>query len=534
MKFVNIRHIVKVLDLEMNRIDDSFLQSIKEALQDYFTKNTLLQISGYNFHSEDLYFILDQLKNKKYRVFHEWIEQDAALSNYLLSSGENAIISSSDINILKEHQLFDEYQQFLAPFLGPIFKEQINRLIKNKNFEVLKIHLNFCTLIPQSNRIEIQRPINGFVNQQLKQLMENDELHFENDFDLVFSTQFVQVLNQLDNTFYSTLIAYVDNAKEIVNAKKLNASQLYRIKTTLLHIKLTSKHKEQVVAFCQSDTFQFKNTFLSSIGGWIKSPVFLIGVGVILFLLFIFNWEQHKNQKQEHVKVSAGIDSLSNNELDLVDSLFGYKTDSIEQDEDNIQSSALPDYIITADLNTLKNEKAKALYSNLITDYQIQKDNGFLGNCNPTKKSLFHTPLYSTVQSFPVLSSNHFTINNKSPEELYVLVFQPEKNGKVYGTLIAPGRNLEINLKKEDRIIFYSGQQMNHFNAMRRESNGYGTIDNAKRISKDFDYHFCSQDIYNFQQLNRIYKVTSTKGTIIFSKLSNGGYNVKSDVLELR
>lgn len=184
-------------------------------------------------------------------------------------------------------------------------------------------------------------------------------------------------------------------------------------------------------------------------------------------------------------------------------------------------------------MNNIKNTKAKTLYSSLITDYQIQKEKGLFGDCGETKKYLFKTSLYSAVQSFSVFSSTNHRIENKSSEELYILVFEPEKNGNVYGELIAPGRTLEVVIKKGEGIIFYSGQQMNHFNAMRREDNGYGTIDNAKRVSKDFNYHFCSQNIYNFQQLNRIYEVIEIKGTTVFSGLPNGGYEVKSKALKL-
>ena len=75
---------------------------------------------------------------------------------------------------------------------------------------------------------------------------------------------------------------------------------------------------------------------------------------------------------------------------------------------------------------------------------------------------------------------------------------------------------------------------MNHFKTMRRENNGYGNIDDSKRVDKAFNYHFCFQNIYNFQQLNRIYEVNETKGNITFENLPNGEYRVKSESLELK
>lgn len=533
MRFVNIRHITQALELKADRIDDSFIQTVKDALHRYFTENTFLQISGYNFRDDELIFILDQLKNKKYRIFHEWVEQDTALLNYLISSGEIVAPLSSNINLLKEHQLFDEYQQFLSPYLAPLLKEQIPGLISNHNFIALKSHLNFCPLLPTSKRIELQQPIDIFVNNQLKQLVTSKDPQFKSHFDWVYSTPLVLVLNQLDNSFYSTLIAYVDTAKLIVSKNKLSAQQLNKIKSTLLQINLTPKHQEQVVIFCQSESFHYKTTFLSSVIIWVKSPIFIIAIVVALFLIVLFNWNSNKAPNLQHTKTSSGIDSLTDNELDQVDSLFGFKTDSMIQDGDNIQSSAPPEYILTADLNTIKNKKAKALYSSFILDYQIQKENGLYGNCTTTKKSLFQASLYSGVESFSAIPSTNHTIKNESDEEVYVLVFEPYKNGKIYGALIAPERSIKIYLKKEESVIFYSGQQMNQFNTMKSENNGYGTIDDAKRVNKGFDYHFCLQDIYNFQQLNRIYKVVSIKGITVFKALSNGGYIVKSNAIEV-
>lgn len=534
MRFINVRHISKALEVEVNRIDKSFLQKIKVAIHQYFTENKFIQVSDYKYSLEELTLTFNQLENDKYRVFHEWVAQDFALSNYLISGGKIVQNSSTDINILKKHQLFDEYQQFLSLYLDSILKEHINDLLQSKNWEALRSHLNFCQLIPQSQRAEIQQPINVFIKHQLEQLITPDEVHFQDHFEFTFSTPFILVLNQLDSSFYSTLITYIDTAKLIVNQNKLNAEQLYKIKTCLLQIKLTSKHKEQVDVFCQSEFFQFKNNFTTSVFGWVKSPVFIIGFIVLIFLLILFNWTKEKDPKQQLVKTTSGIDSLTDSELDQVDSLFGFKTDSINKGSDNYQSATPPQFILTADLNGIKNTKAKVLYSSLVEDYQIQNENGLYGNCKVTQKSLFQTSLYSTVQPFPILSSANHTIENKSAIELYVLVFEPENDGEVFGSLIAPGRTLKINLKKGEGVIFYSGQQMNHFNAMRQENNGYGNIDDAKKVNKNFNYHFCLQDIYNFEQLNRIYEVLAMKGSIEFEGLSNGGYKVKSKVLKLR
>src|SRR5690554_1036055 len=220
-------------------------------------------------------------------------------------------------------------------------------------------------------------------------------------------------------------------------------------------------------------------------------------------------------------KQTTGIDGLNSDELHEVDTMLGFKQDSTPQKDENLPHYSSPKYVLTANWESIENTIVNELYANMIVDYNIQNEQGLFYECRETKKELYGKPLYLNIKAFSSFSSPKQTISNKTSEDLYVLVFEPKKNGKAYGELIAPGRSSRVHLNKGNQLIFYSGQQMNVFNPMRTESNGYGNVEDARKISKRFVYHFCGQNIYHFQQLNKIYEVEKV-GDVEFEEAGNG------------
>jgi len=69
---------------------------------------------------------------------------------------------------------------------------------------------------------------------------------------------------------------------------------------------------------------------------------------------------------------------------------------------------------------------------------------------------------------------------------------------------------------------------------MQTKNGGYGNIDDAKKISKGFDHHFCSISVIDFQQFNIIYTVGDVNGEIVFKEMGNGGFEVSGDGVEAR
>ena len=520
MKFINAIRLAAFFELDYSHVDDELVAQLRELINSHFAHEEHLNILGDRFVLQELTLILDQLKEDKIKVFHGWIEQDVLLAEYLISNG-NKVVPNKELVLPDEHQLFKAYQVFVSTYLLPILTQKIRKAIEERDVGGIAVHLKFAPLLLKKKRIEIQGPVSQFLNQRLGQLKvsQNDDL--KRLVHEVFSYSFVEVLNALDEEYYSDAIAYIDTAKLLVLNTTLSSSQLNTIKTAISNVSLNNNHRKQVLTFVQSEAFSVHTKHpRTTFGNMIRSPLFFITL-IIVIINFLFFFPSSNSIVEQDLEETTGLDGLSADELKVVDTMLGFQQDSVPLVSEKLPSAIPPKYILTANWESIENSLAKEIYSSMIADYEIQKSLNLMGNCSETKTQLYGKSLYSGVASFSDFTRfNHEVINN-SNEDLYVLLFEPSKNGKVYGELIASGRTSKVYLKKGDQMIFYSGKQMNSFHPMRRENNGYGTVDDAQKISSNFKYHFCNQSIYHFQQLNSIHTV-DTLGDVIFEDVSNG------------
>jgi hypothetical protein len=521
MKFISVRRLAAFFKLELSSIDDELIDKTRSSVNQYFSSNDLLNAFGQDFKLQELLFILDQLKEEKVRVFHGWIEQDSVLSAYLFSNGEKLLLQE-EVILPKDHQLFSAYQVFVSSYLAPVLLQKTTTSINSADLEGLGNHLKLSPLLPKEKCIEIQQPVSSYLRQLLAQLKVSQDVDLQNQFQLIFSFEFVQVLNELDENFYSDAIAFIDTAKLVVQRNELSPLVLDKIKSAISSVKLNNKHHEQVLAFCNSAAFIVqRNKPKSTLNNFVRSPLFFVALIAIVINFIFFYPLESATKANQHIKETSGIDGLSAEELNEVDTLLGFKQDSTLLESEKLPNAIRPKYILTAQWENIENTLAREIYSSMIADFEIQRDHGTFYNCADTKKERYGKPLYPNVKAFSNFSLKNHKISNKSSQDVYVLLFNPEKNGKVHGELIASGRSTKVYLKKGNQLIFYSGKQMNSFNAMRRENNGYGNVEEAKKIEKVFDYHFCGQDVYNFQQLNRIYEVEEV-GDVVFDEVGNG------------
>lgn len=521
MKFVSVRRLAAFFKLEISRIDDELIDGLRKSIDQHFAANDMLQVFEQDFTLHELIFILDQLKDEKVRVFHGWIERDSALAEYLFSSGKiNA--PTEQIILSNEHQLFGGYQVFLSSYLTPIFTAKIEQSIAENDLDALGRHLKFSPLLPEKKRIEIQQPASSYLRKLLAQLKVSQVESLPAQLGLIYSYSFVEVLNALDENFYSDAIAYVDTAKLVVQNNELSPLILSEIKFSISRVRLNKKHSEQVLAFCKSDVFTARQkTPQSRLNAMVRSPLFFVAVIAIAINIFFFYPSEKSSKANSPKKGTTGIDGLSADELSAVDTMLGFKQDSIPLKIEKLPNAIPPKYVLTANWEDIKNTTARAIYSSMIADFDIQKEQGWFYSCRETKKELYGQSLYPNVEPFSSFTSTHQKISNTTQDDVYVLLFAPEKDGKAYGELIAAGRSAKVHLKKGDQLIFYSGKQMNAFNAMRRENNGYGNVENAKKIDTNFTFHFCGQNVYHFQQLNKMYVVDKV-GDVVFEEVGKG------------
>src|SRR5690554_6496679 len=177
MKFISVRRLAAALKLEFFRIDDEFIERLRKTIDQYFQESEFFTAFGQFFNQNELFFVLNQLKDEANRVFHDWIEEDHVLAEYLFSRGE-VITPNEEIVLSKEEELFSSYQDFLSDYLAPILEKKTALAIKSGDLEELRNHLKFSPLLPEEKRIEIQQAVSKYLGQLLAQLKVSQGVDF--------------------------------------------------------------------------------------------------------------------------------------------------------------------------------------------------------------------------------------------------------------------------------------------------------------------------------------------------------------------
>ncbi len=311
MKFISVRRLAAALKLEFFRIDDEFIERLRKTIDQYFQESEFFTAFGQVFNQNELVFVLNQLKDEANRVFHDWIEEDHVLAEYLFSRGE-VITPNEEIVLSKEDELFSAYQDFLSDYLAPILEKKTALAIKSGDLEELGNHLKFSPLLPEEKRIEIQQAVSKYLGQLLAQLKVSQGVDLQNQLKTIFSYEFVNVLNELDKYFYKDSIIYFDTARLIVQKIDLSPLILDEIKTTLSSLKLNKEDHQNAINFIKSDVFSARiKEPRSTINEMVRSPFFFVAVAVVL-INFIYFYPRKNENAKEVVKENVIEDSAMN------------------------------------------------------------------------------------------------------------------------------------------------------------------------------------------------------------------------------
>jgi hypothetical protein len=214
------------------------------------------------------------------------------------------------------------------------------------------------------------------------------------------------------------------------------------------------------------------------------------------------------------------------------DSLLAYNEDSVLfETEDMKVPAALPDFILSDNSSEIKNTIVVKLYESMLNDYEIQQNMGGT-NCNPLKNESLTDFKFDNISDIQTEFSNHEFIN-ESKEDCYILIFDNKKDGDVFGKFLSAGSKIELKIVKNWRVIFYTGKEFTKFNPLKASNNGYGSLENAKKIDKSFTTHFCEMNYSNFRVLSKIYHVASIGEKTRLITNSSGALEIDSQSIKV-
>jgi hypothetical protein len=535
VKFVYYRSLASCFDLSIEKLDDEALNELRNKAELFFKSNEALKCDNQSLSMTDVFAIIDSLKSASTIVFHDWIKSDKAISIFLRAN-EKELDFQETVSNQKYvgHALEKQFYSFLTPYLRPIIEKEITELIGREDFEKLRFYLQFSIFIEESKKIEAQQAVDRHLRSTFSRILSrfnesNEELNSE-EMKLLTSLELVDLLNILDKQFYALRVKYVDTVKRLLVHPDIEPAAYKGLSRAVNSVELNNSHKPQVESFLQQGKSKVYKTQKTSYfnKGLLRNPLTYLGfVVIIILVVLIFPFDFKQKEKPSNQKIS-GIDSLSQEELKTTDSLLGFKNDSaLFQTNDMIVPEALPDYILSDNSGDIQNKTIVGLYESMLKDYEIQQNN-YAGNCDPLQGEKLEAFNYDEVGNIQKQNLNH-KVFNESNQDCYMMIFENKPGGSALGVFLAAGDSVKIKAVKNWRVIFYTGKDFTKFNPLKTSNNGYGNLEDAKKIDKTFTAHFCKMNYSNFRVLSKIYNISSVGNTTRLINNSSGALEVQSE-----
>lgn len=548
MKFAYYRSLANCFDVSIEKLDNDSLSHLRDKAEDYFKSNDSLRCEKQTLSMTEVFALIDSLKNAPAIVFHDWIKSDKALSIILQSNEENLNFQETINNQkYKGHALEKQFYSFLTPFLYSFLEKEISESFAGKDFEKLRFYLQYSDFIEESKKIALQQEVDRQLRSMFSDLISDfrkDDLGELNtspkkeaeawkrnskEIKLLASLDLVDILNLLDKQFYALRVSYIDTVKDILVQPNIEPTTFKMLSRAIRSVKLNNSHKSQVDSFLNHGKVKFYQKQRTTVfnKALLRNPLIYLGfIVVIILILLVFPFDFKNTEPPKNEKIS-GLDSLSQDEVKKTDSLLAFKEDSVLfQTEDMPVPVALPDFILSDNTNDIKNASVVKLYESMLADYEIQQNNGGT-NCDPLEGSSLKGFNYNNVDDIQLQFANHKFINESS-DDCYLLFFENKEDGNIFGELVPAGGSKELKIVKNWRVIFYTGKEFTTFNPLKISNNGYGNLEDAKKIDKSFTTHFCEMNYSNFRILSKIYHVETIGKTTRLVNNSGGSLEIQS------
>lgn len=533
MKFIPIRHILSEFQINVDRINLAVLPEIIAQLKT-LDSNKVVSIAGNDFTINEIIAQISQINNENEFVFQDWVLQQKELFNLISLGNFNDQIKA---NIYKGHVLESDFKTYLTGFLFPILSNKIasDRISTNIIAQVLA----FTDFLSTNQKGIIQNKCSVILKNSFKKFKTNlHSIHSKGELvkliNFFITTELIDCLNLLDKIYYSTRIDFIQIIKDIVCHKDCDVFVISTFKSKLAQLKLNPEHMNEMNGFMEI-TYQNKKKILVSSGRsrsilkymWVLIVVILLGLS-----LFMINNNQYKDDKN-NIIVHNGLDSLKTDEIANLDTLLGLNT---TQNDILIEPpiNDNPDLVFSTNSQNIINELIVQLRNDMRTDYNIQNNLLINDSCASLHLTDCKNFIYPGITLMDEVTNRVHQVKNESAYDCYLIVFDNQLNGKVYGKFIPNGGKIDIAVKPNYYAFFYLGKELTTFNPALNGNNGYGNLAEAQKISRDFSTHYCELDYNTLLLLNRNYKLKNESGQTIIKGDFDAGIHIDSKVFELQ
>ena len=538
MRFIDLRRVAKALGIQMASNDLDGLTILVERLKEMNPEGPVT-LQGVNYTVREIIEACARIQHNNELIFQDWISTDPVfyplLTEHKLTSG------TPSEKRFKGHFLEEAFYGYFSAYLFPILQKKIPVQMESQRFDEVAFSMEMTRYLITSDRLIIHRQFSALVahflqkkTEEIAGIVQNDELLRSLQF--IRKKGFIDAINELDKSFYSTRIEFVKWVNDAIQHPQCDVLVLRSIRSSLLELALNPAQHEELNGFLDQAFLSRKSAIgkITIRKDVLKSRFLWGGIALLGLVIFLFVYLSGPEIKNGTPRLNSGLDSLNADQINNVDTLLGLNlTDPdvvLEEDVDDVQ----PDLRFSFPSQVCNNDAVKQLHGSMVTDYNQQRDLMLDTECNPIPLGEFKSFIYEGMSSTDQISGPYHQFKNFSSYDVFVVMYENEADGAYFGKLIPSGGKVNIGLKTDHSVFFYIGKELTKFNPAKSENKGYGSIDEAKKVAKYFNAHFCEVEYTTLMTLNKIFTVknnTGTGGTTVLKGDYYDGFSVESAVL---
>jgi len=538
MRFIDLRRVAKALGIQMASNDLGGLNVLVKRLKGM---NPIEPISfeGLNYTVVEIIEVCARIQHNNELIFQDWISSDPVF--YPLLTEDKIISRIPSEKRFKGHFLEEAFYGYLSAYLFPVLQKKLPDLMDAQRFEDVAFIMKMTHYLTASDRLIMHRQLSGLIahflknkSKEIASIIQSDELLRSLQF--IRKKGFIDAINELDKSFYSTRIEFVKWVNDAIQHPQCDVLVLRSIRLSLLELALNPAQHEELNGFLDQAFLSRKSAIGKvAIGEELVKSRFLWGsIALLGLVIFLFVYVSGPEIKNGTPRLNSGLDSLNADQINNVDTLLGLNlTDPdvvLEEDVEDVQ----PDLRFSFPSKVFNNDAVKQLHGSMVTDYNQQQDLMLDTECKPVPMGEFKSFIYEGMSSTDEISGPYHQFKNFSSYDVFVVVYENEADGAYFGKIIPSGGKVNIGLKTNHSVFFYIGKELTKFNPAKSENKGYGSIDEAKKVGKYFNAHFCEVEYTTLITLNKIFTVknnTVTGGTTVLKGDYYDGFSVESAVL---
>lgn len=448
----------------------------------------------------ELEHFIQTLKNPENIVFYGWVSYNSDLLNIL--SGKGKVDRYDDAFGHLIHQLSEEYQHFLSPYLS----EKLLEYAGTNDLSILVTLFSFVELLDDNHRAVVESqlflPISKKLEENktvLKGIQSEQEL-----IDYVkplCAEEMIDIVNYISKASYALKLNYVDQILIALESKACTVRFANWVLKQLELVKLNREHEYKIIDLRR----ELKSGELSVHNhGKGRTPIRWSNIRMLLFLviigggvIYLIVYKPFSDVAPPELSNETSFKQFSKEERIQIDSLLRELEGNIRSEDLNFDQGA--PIIGSSSTLTLResfeNKKMEAIYQDLIKDAEIQSQ-GYVDSCSASN-------VYVARKGDHDLSKNNGAvaamIRNDSEFDAIIYVAEETPNGKVFSMFLKKGATKVFEFDKGNTLTVIAGNSFQKYNAPK--SSGLDLP------SKSYTHHFCETDPNFRESINTSYRL---------------------------